>query len=189
MFDAELLVLDADGVVFSAEIDRFVRDRAEDRGGTPDRTLQRWHDDVSARFWFGGLTPSQMWEELFPGENPAQLTADLERRYRPGPLFDLVARGDRRIWLLANDRSGWLLPRLRRFGIDGCVEQVLVSDQIGAATPSVTAFAPLLEAARFERVLLVDDEPAVVTAAVRAGLDACLPTAERASVTARRVAA
>ncbi len=189
MFDAELLVLDADGVVFSAEIDRFVRDRAEQRGRGTDDTAQRWHEQVRARFWAGQLTPAEMWDELFPGENPAQLTADLERRYRPGPLFDIVARGDRRIWLLANDRSGWLLPRLRRFGVDGCVEQVLVSDQVGAAIPSAAAFEPMVEAARYERVLLVDDDPSVVTAAVRAGVDACLPSGEGVSVAARRVAA
>lgn len=176
---ADLVVLDADGVVFSPELDGFLRSRAITFELDPDVVLRRWHDEVSQPFFAGRLTPSEMWAAMFPGENPGLLTAELERRYRPGPLFDLVASGRSRVWLLANDRSGWLLPRLRRFGLDGSIERVLVSDETGLVAPDASAFQPVLDAMRFDRVVLVDDDPAVVQAAGLLGIDASTPTGDR----------
>lgn len=177
--DADLVILDADGVVFSAEFEDFLRSRAARRGEDPGAAVVRWDEHLRDDFWSGRLTPSEMWTTLFPGGNPAQLTADLERRYKPGPLFDLAARGGQRMWLMANDRSGWLLPRLRRFGLSGCFERIIVSDASGVATPDRPAFDVVLEAMRFDRVVVVDDDPAVVDAASRLGIDARLPAGRR----------
>lgn len=176
---ADLVVLDADGVVFSPELDGFLRTRATVLGLDPDGVLERWRNEVSVPFFAGALTPSEMWAAVFPGENPALLTAELERRYRPGPMFDVVARGNRRVWILANDRSGWLFPRLRRFGLAGGVERVIVSDEGGLVTPDAAAFAPVIDAMRFDRVVLVDDDPAIVCAAAQLGIEASAPSGDR----------
>ncbi len=173
--EADLLILDADGVVFSGELERFVWSRGATTGEDPDSTIHRWRQSVREGFLSGRIPPAEMWATMFPGQNPAELTADLERRYRPGPLFDVAARGDRRTWLLANDRSGWLLPRLRRFGLLGCFERIVVSDQTGRVTPDAAAFEPVLDAMRFDSVVLVDDDPMIVEAASRLGIDARLP--------------
>ncbi len=174
---AELIVLDAHGVVFDRAFPAFVRRRAVQRGDDPDDVGRRWRDGLRLPFWEGRLTPAEMWGELFPGDEPARLTADLERSYRPGPLFHFAATTTRRLWLLSNHRSGWLLPRLERFGIADRFERVLVSDALGAAKPRPAAFEEVLAAGRRARVRLLDDSAANVAAARRMGIDAHLVVA------------
>lgn len=171
---AELVVLDAHGVVFDRAFPSFLDRRARQRGDDPDDLRRRWRDEVRLPFWEGRLTPIEMWGELFPGDPPAQLTADLERSYRPGPLFRFAATTTRRLWLLSNHRTGWLLPRLERFGIADRFERVLVSDALGVAKPRPGAFEEVLAASRRARVRLLDDSAANVAAARGLGIDAHL---------------
>ena len=176
---ADLIVLDAHGVVFTREFPEFVRRRAVERGDDPDLVWESWRRDHRLDLWEGRTTPDEMWQALFPGDRPDRLTDDLERRYAPGPLFDVVAAADRRIWLLSNHRSEWLLPRLARFGIADRFERVLVSDRVGAAKPDPRSFEQVGLAARRQRVCVVDDSPANIAAARALGLDARLPADAR----------
>lgn len=171
---ADIVVLDAHGVVFNRVLPTFVRCRAAERGEDPDATWQRWRTDLRLDFWEGRIGPPEMWDRLFPGDNPAELSARLERSYRPGPWFDFVATGSQRLWLLSNHRTGWLLPRLSTFGIAERFERVLVSDRLGVAKPDRRAFAAIVEAARTAAVCLVDDSPQNVAVAAELGLDARL---------------
>jgi FMN phosphatase YigB (HAD superfamily) len=102
-----------------------------------------------------------------PRSRPPCLRADLERRYRPGPWFDWVVAHDGPIWLLSNHRSDWLLPRLERFGLADRFERVLVSDELGAAKPSPTAFAALVDQ---PSMVFFDDSRRNVEAAAALGI-------------------
>lgn len=62
----------------------------------------------------------------------------------------------------------WLAWRAARF------ERVLVSDQLGVATPSPAAFEPVAAAMGDARVCLLDDSAGNVAAARRMGIDARL---------------
>ena len=174
VIDADIVVLDAHGVVFNRVFPSFVRRRAIERGDDPVVVWDRWRREHRLDFWEGRTTPTAMWAALFPGDCPARLSADLERRYRPGPLFRFVASGTDRLWLLSNHRSGWLLPRLERFGIADRFERVLVSDQLGVAKPDPAAFEPVAEEMQRARVCLLDDSAGNVAAARRLGIDARL---------------
>lgn len=171
---ADLVVLDAHGVVFNRVLPSFVRDRAVERGDAPDAVWQRWLDDVRRPFWEGRSTPTEMWHALFPGDNAARLSAELERRYTAGPLFHFAATTQQRVWLLSNHRSGWLLPRLDRFGIRNRFERVLISDQIGSAKPDADAFRHVRDAMYDTSVVLLDDSPTNVETARDLGIDAHL---------------
>lgn len=171
---AELIVLDAHGIVFDRAFPAFVCRRALERGDDPDAVGRRWREELRLPFWEGRLTPAEMWGELFPGDAPARLTADLERSYRPGPLFRFAATTTRRLWLLSNHRSGWLLPRLERFGIADRFERVLVSDTVGAAKPRPASFEEVVLESRRARIRLLDDSAANVAAARELGIDAHL---------------
>jgi FMN phosphatase YigB (HAD superfamily) len=167
---APLVVLDAHGVVFDRAFPAFVRRRAVERGEDPTAVWGRWRDRHRLDFWEGRTTPTEMWAGLFPGDCPARLTAELERTYRPGPLFRYVATGSQRLWLLSNHRSGWLLPRLERFGIADRFERVLVSDREGVAKPDPAAFEPLRRIADDVAVCVLDDSLTNVQVARSVGL-------------------
>lgn len=177
--DADIVVLDAHGVVFNRAFPAFVRRRAIERGDDPAAVWDRWRDELRLDFWEGRTTPAWMWSALFPGDCPARLSADLERLYRPGPLFPFVACGTHRMWLLSNHRSGWLLPRLTRFGLADRFERVLISDQRGVAKPDPAAFEPVAEAMSDARVCLLDDSAGNVDAARRMGIDARIPSIDQ----------
>jgi HAD superfamily hydrolase (TIGR01509 family) len=178
--DADIVVLDAHGVVFNRAFPAFVRRRAIERGDDPVTVWKQWRSTLRLDFWEGRTTEAEMWAALFPGDPPAQLSADLELGFEPGPLFDFVANGDRRFWMLSNHRSCWLLPRLERFGIADRFERVLVSDLLGVAKPDPAAFAPLTDAMQHDVVCLIDDSPVNVAAARAAGIDArLLPSDDR----------
>ena len=172
--DADIFVLDAHGVVFNRAFPAFVRMRAIERGDDPVTVWKRWRTTLRLDFWEGRSTEAEMWAALFPGDPPAQLSADLELGFEPGPLFDFVTTGDRRLWMLSNHRSCWLLPRLERFGIADRFERVLVSDRLGVAKPDPAAFAPLTDAMQHDQVCFIDDSPVNVAAARAAGMDARL---------------
>lgn len=171
---ADLVVLDVHGVVFTRAFPEFVHRRALDRREDPDEVWWRWRHEYRLDLWEGRITPEAMWRGLFPGDDPQRLSADVERGYGPGPLFEQIERSDQTLWLLSNHRSEWLLPRLARFGIADRFERVLVSDRLGAAKPDVRAFAPLLDAGRHRTVCFIDDSPRNVAAARRLGIDARL---------------
>ena len=101
----------------------------------------------------------------------------LEETYRLGPaalhLDELRAHAP--LWLLSNHRSHWLEPRLRRFGLTGYFQRILVSDRIGQAKPEPGAFAPLLRSGYApETILFLDDRERNIKAARTLGLNAIL---------------
>jgi putative hydrolase of the HAD superfamily len=172
----DIVVLDAHGVVFNRAFPAFVRGRATERGDDPDAVWGRWRNTLRIDFWEGRIAEPDMWASLFPGDVPEQLSADLERGFEPGPLFEVVATSTQRLWMLSNHRSDWLLPRLDRFGIADRFERVIVSDRLGVAKPDPAVFAPLIEAMRDHALCFIDDSPANVAAARAVGIDAVLPS-------------
>lgn len=169
-----VVVLDAHGVVFNRVFPSFLDETADARGEDRQDVRERWSSQLRLDFWEGRSTPAEMWADLFPGDSPARLTAELERRYEPGPMYRFAATSSCRLWLLSNHRSGWLLPRLTRFGLDGRFERVLVSDQLGVAKPDPRGFAHVVELAEKADVTLFDDSPSNVATAIDLGLDARL---------------
>lgn len=163
----DLVVLDVHGVVFNNPFVPFLAEAAQRHGRDSEQVLHAWSSHVREPFWLGQLEVAQMWATLIPGTDPAALTAELESRYAPGPLFGALADISAPVWLLSNHRSEWLLPRLQRFGLDGRFERVYVSDAIGLVKPDVEAFRLAQRAAGSRRILYVDDKPANVAAAAQ----------------------
>jgi putative hydrolase of the HAD superfamily len=172
----DLLVLDAHGVVLNTYWPRFLRSAARHTGEPVEQVLHRWHHAVRADAWLGRIGDSELWRRLLPAGGPHHdWPAMLEAGYTLGPAAPHLERWTAcvPVWLLSNHRSHWLRPRLERFGLASCFEQVLVSDMIGAAKPDASAFDPLLRLrTRPEHILFVDDQIANVTAARRLGLQA-----------------
>jgi HAD superfamily hydrolase (TIGR01509 family) len=167
-----LIVLDAHGVVFNRAFPTFVDRRARERNDDPSATWERGRRHLRLDFWEGRTTPEEMWDRLFPGDDPARLSAGLERTYRPGPLYEHVTSTSHRMWLLSNHHSGWLVPQLRRFGLADRFDRVLVSDQVGIAKPSPLVFDMIRRDAGDLPVVLFDDSAVNVAAARAAGLTA-----------------
>lgn len=160
-----LVVLDVHGVVFNKPLVPFLAEVAQRHGRESAQVLDAWSNRVREPFWLGQLGVTEMWSTLLPGADPAALTAELDSRYAPGPLFEALADISGPIWLLSNHRSEWLLPRLQRFGLDGRFERIYVSDAIGLVKPDVEAFRLAQRAAGSRPILYVDDKPANVAAA------------------------
>jgi FMN phosphatase YigB (HAD superfamily) len=167
--EADVLAVDIHGVVLNSPLLRFVGDIGRRTGEGPDDIRRRWRDDLRRPFWVGDLDEATMWHRLAPGLDPHELRTDLERRYGPGPLFDVVNERVGPTWLLSNHRAAWLVPRLERFGILDRFERVYVSDELRAAKPEPEAFAPL-DGVR--GLVYVDDSRRNVRAARRCGVDA-----------------
>jgi len=170
-----LLVLDVHGVVLNNPLPVFMQDLAL-RLKT-EAVHARWRS-MRRDFWEGRLDETAFWSRLAPTADAVALRSDLESRYAPGPYYAQLMKSDHRIWLLSNHRHAWLMPRLQRFGLAERFERVLVSDQLGAAKPSIGAFAPLVDAAATSQVTFVDDNPRNVAAARAEGLNACLADAQ-----------
>jgi putative hydrolase of the HAD superfamily len=69
---------------------------------------------------------------------------------------------------------------LKRFGVLGCFERILVSDTIGTAKPGREAFDVLTrQGFHPERVLFVDDQACNVEAARELGISALRANADR----------
>lgn len=167
------LVLDGQGVVFNRPLRAFLADVARHDGRSPDDVWELWRRELRAPFWEGSLSRAAMWGRLAPGRDIGELEAELESRYGPGPLDALVRSvEDRPLWLFTNHRALWLRPRLVRFGLAGRFERVLISDEIGAAKPSASAFAHLLELAPADTLTFVDDSLRNVESARRVGIEA-----------------
>jgi putative hydrolase of the HAD superfamily len=138
-----LLVLDVHGVVINNPLIGFLHDIGNQVGVGGDEMARRWRTRWRLPFWEGVIGEAELWSALAPRLDPVELRADLESRYRPGPWFQFVTRHEGPMWLLSNHRTEWLLPRLERFGVGDQFERILVSDALGAAKPSATAFAAL----------------------------------------------
>lgn len=167
-----LLVFDAHGVVLNRAFPTFVRRHAAARGDDPRTVWQRWRRELRLDCWEGRISIEQTWARLFPGDAPDTLEEGLARTYARGPIFDRVFESDQRAWLLSNHRTEWLLPQLRRFGLDRRFERVLVSDDIGTAKPDGDVFRIVRRRAGSGRVVLFDDSARNVSAARRADLEA-----------------
>ena len=165
--DHELIVLDVHGVVFNNPLPYFLAELGELTGVGANRFKRRWRSTWRIPFWEGRISEAEMWAGIAPDLDARCLRADLERRYRPGPWFDWVVAHDGPIWLLSNHRSDWLLPRLERFGLADRFERVLVSDELGAAKPSPTAFAALVDQ---PSMVFFDDSRRNVEAAAALGI-------------------
>lgn len=170
--DDTLLVFDAHGVVLNRAFPTFLRRHATARGDDPRRVWRRWRRDLRLDCWEGRLDTDEAWRRLFPGDDPATLDRGLASTYAPGPVFDQVLASDQRAWLLSNHRTEWLLPQLRRFGLQHRFERVLVSDDLGIAKPDREVFRIVRRHAGGGRVVVFDDSSRNVAAARRAGLEA-----------------
>lgn len=166
--DPRLLVLDGQGVVFNNPFPAFLADLGVRTGVGELEIYSRWSDELRLPFWTGRLGEAAMWARLAPGISTTDLRQDLERRYAPGPMYDLVRRSTGRLWLLSNHRGDWLRPRLERFALTERFERILVSDEQGAAKPSPEAFADLLGAG----CLYIDDLANNIEVARSLGIDA-----------------
>ena len=164
----QLLVLDGQGVVFNNPFPAFLADLGVRTGAGEAEITSRWSDELRLPFWTGQLGEAAMWARLAPGLSTTDLRADLERRYAPGPLYDLVRRSTGRLWLLSNHRGDWLRPRLERFALTERFERILVSDEQGAAKPSPEAFVHLVNTG----CLYIDDLANNIDVARSLGIDA-----------------
>jgi len=164
----QLLVLDGQGVVFNNPFPAFLADLGVRTGVGEPEVTSRWSDELRLPFWTGQLSEAAMWARLAPGLSTTGLREDLERRYAPGPLYDLVRRSTARLWLLSNHRGDWLRPRLERFALTERFERILVSDEQGVAKPSPEAFAHLINTS----CLYIDDLPKNIDVARSLGIDA-----------------
>lgn len=160
-----LLVLDVHGVVFTNPLIPYLAETAERLGRDSSDVLHLWTSALRRPFWLGQLEERALWETLFPGADADALSAELERRYEPGPLFEVVGESGGPAWLLSNHRSEWLLPRLARFGLEGRFERVLVSDAIGLVKPDIGAFRLVRRLAGDRPITYVDDKLANVETA------------------------
>jgi len=170
----ELLVLDVHGVVLSDHLPKFFEEFAVRTGERVDDVRRRWRKGIRTPAWKGEIDDEELWRRL-TGGGAHRWRELLEAGYQLGPAAPHLARWSARvpIWLLTNHRTGWLVPRLRRFGIHDHFEQILVSDVIGAAKPDAGAFAPIGEHVRQPHAaLFVDDKMRNVEAARRLGLRA-----------------
>jgi len=166
--DPRLLVLDGQGVVFNNPFPAFLADLGVRTGVGELEISSRWSDELRLPFWTGQLGEAAMWARLAPGLSTTDLRQNLERRYAPGPMYDLVRRSTGRLWLLSNHRGDWLRPRLERFALTERFERILVSDEQGAAKPSPEAFVDLLGAG----CLYIDDLANNIEVARSLGIDA-----------------
>jgi len=170
----DLLVLDVHGVVLSNPLPAFLDRVADLTGQDRDRVRARWRGELRLPAWTGGIGDRDLWRRLTGERHPSRdWRALLEESYEPGPVARFLEEWRARtpIWLLSNHRSHWLEPRLRRFGLEGLFDRVLVSDRIGHAKPDPAAFAPLVRAARTPAsVLFLDDRERNVLAARALGL-------------------
>lgn len=160
-----LLVLDVHGVVFNNPLLPFLAATAERLGQDREAVLQRWVSELRRPFWLGRLEVAEMWSTLFPAARPEELTAELEQRYAPGPLYQALLASAAPVWLLSNHRTEWLLPRISRFGLDGRFERVYVSDAIGHLKPELDAYRFVQDLVDGRRVRYVDDKAENVRAA------------------------
>ena len=163
--DDRLVVLDVHGVVFSNPLVTYLAEMAGRFGREDSEVLHSWSTRLRRPFWLGHLSEAELWTSLFPGCDPVALSADLEERYEVGPLFHRLGTISDPIWLLSNHRSGWLLPRIARFGLEGRFERVYVSDAIGFVKPELGAFRFVRDLAGERTIRYLDDKPANVTVA------------------------
>jgi glucose-1-phosphatase len=163
--DGRLVVLDVHGVVFTNPLVPFLLETARRHGREEAQVLRLWSGQLRRPFWLGQSSVSELWQSLYPGCDPAALSAELEERYAAGPLFELLDAIDDPIWLLSNHRSEWLLPRIARFGLEGRFERVCVSDTIGFVKPEPEAFDFVRQLADGRAIRYLDDNPVNVAAA------------------------
>jgi FMN phosphatase YigB (HAD superfamily) len=168
----ELLVLDVHGVVLSDHLPKFLEEFADLNGEPVDDVRRRWRKGIRTPAWKGEIDDAELWRRLSGVEGEHRWRDQLEAGYQLGPAAPHLGRWSARvpIWLLSNHRTGWLLPRLKRFGIDKCFERVLVSDEIGAAKPDAGAFALIGEhVGQPQAALFVDDQMCNIEAARQLG--------------------
>jgi FMN phosphatase YigB (HAD superfamily) len=175
------LVVDAHGVVLNAPFPAFLRTVAEETGQQPAEVGRRWREELRIPAWTGQIDDAQLWKSLAGDQTPARSASEwqalLEATFAPGPAAPRLAAWSEQvpIWMLANHRSHWLIPRLKRFGLHQYFERVLVSDELGAAKPAPRAFELLLGTTiDAKHTLYVDDQAQNVESALELGLQALL---------------
>jgi putative hydrolase of the HAD superfamily len=174
--DDRLLVLDVHGVIFTNPVLRFLGEVAEREGLDRNEVLSTWTSRLRRPFWLGELAPAALWATLFPRADADALGAELEDRYREGPLFGALDAIDGPVWLLSNHRSDWLLPRLQRFGLGDRFERIYVSDELGYIKPEVGAFRFVQDLVGDRPIRYVDDKPENVAAAATVFAESILVT-------------
>ncbi len=172
--EIELLVLDAHGIILNAYWPIFLHEVALHTGETHEEVNRRWHEQVRDDAWSGRIDDRELWQRLtLCGAGTHDWHGILESGYVIGPAARYLSAWSKAVplWLLSNHRTHWLLPRLKRFGLIGHFDRVLVSDKIGATKPDPSAFREALDrVAETNRILFVDDHKSNVAAAGRLGI-------------------
>lgn len=167
-----LLLLDASGVVVTAEIKPFVAAAASALGGSPAEALRRYAETRTA-FWTGALDEAGFFAEVLGVTDPAPWRARFIATVSAGPAAARLRAWAAAVpvWLLSNHRSDWLTATLEVTGARRHLSRVYVSDALGFAKPDPRAFAGVLDhfAGAPGEVLFVDDTPRNVEAAERLG--------------------
>jgi HAD superfamily hydrolase (TIGR01509 family) len=168
------VVLDAMGVLFEVGDDvaelliPFVAQQGGDVAAVPDAYLTAS---------LGRSDADAFWRAV--GLDPAVEDRYLERpRLMPG-VREFIARvrdADLSLLCLSNDVARWATKLRARFALERSFDLYLTSAELGVRKPDPRAFTALLERSGLPSgaLLFVDDRPANVTAARKAGLHALL---------------
>lgn len=174
----EVLVLDVGGVLVPPSMPVILAELAA-ISPRSERQLKRFFNhELREQFWGGTLSEIDFWRRLFqfagtPDEDAGEWRDRLPEILDPLPAVARVCEWSRaiRTVLMSNHRHEWLMPQLERFGIAGCVTEILISSQTGLVKPAAEAFAPLLRlGVPAERVLFVDDRPNNINTAADLGV-------------------
>lgn len=168
-----VIALDAMGVIYRAadDVEELLVPFVAEHGGA-DAPAVRAAYLLASR---GALTAAELWRRV--GLDPALEDAYLTRHaLAPGvPAFLEWARaGGYRLACLSNDVGEWSLKLRRRFELERCVGDWVISAEVGARKPEPRMYEALLSrvAAAPDEVLLVDDRVLNVEAAPALGIRA-----------------
>lgn len=158
----KLIVLDAQGVTFNAPFLLYLKFLADQIGTPQVELIVRWHQEFRDMAWLGKIGDRHLWDQLLERKvNVDEILAGLEQNFVRGKAAEHLRNWSETIpiWMLSNHRTHWLIPRLKRFGIDVYFERVLVSDQIGFMKPHPEAFRQALSSnIPKHQILIVDDQ-------------------------------
>lgn len=165
------ILLDLGGVLFEDSLSRDAYRRLARRLGINPAVTLGFRDRVREPLWTGEMSEDQFWAEFseLAGED-AELVSEWQERVRsPQPLGtvarvgELAAAAD--LCVLSNHRHEWIGPALKRSGVAGACEQLLISSEIGVCKPESSAF-------RLARDCFVDGWPVMFVDDQQSNLDA-----------------
>ena len=172
--EPRLLVLDGEGVVFNSPIKQFLRRFSSDNQLDYALVELRWEEKYRQLAWTGKIDDLELWCGLANTRvDPIRTNETLSNAYSPGPAAPLVVRWSQAVpvWLLSNQRSRWVVPKLEQFGILAAFQRLLISDATGFVKPDPAAFRQLLsDGLKPQDILFVDDQERNIEAARKLGI-------------------